>query len=108
MHPYFFGRRLFRPEKELFPQVKLRPKHNFLCHYLIIQFGPLILVCTLRVESKHTFFKRCAKRMQNVINVTKMVAENHQLLQAYYTSWSLFSTDVIIDNLFAITCGPVE
>ena len=42
----------------LFPDVKLRPKHHYLLHYpeLILQFGPLIKVWTMRFESKHRFF----------------------------------------------------
>jgi len=48
----------------LFPMVALRPKHHYLLHYpwLITMFGPLIRVWTMRLESKHSFFKRsCAQ-----------------------------------------------
>ena len=47
---------------ELFPDHPLKPKHHYLCHYpeLILQFGPLIRLWTLRFESKYTFFKQCA------------------------------------------------
>lgn len=41
-----------------FPANKLKPKHHYLLHYadLTYQFGPLIRICTLRFESKHSFF----------------------------------------------------
>lgn len=76
-----------------FPDVNLRPKHHFLRHYgqLTLQFGPLIRLWTLRMESKHTFFKRCARHAQNYINITRTLSERHQMLQAYYSSGSLFS-----------------
>lgn len=40
-----------------------KPKHQYFSHYpeLITQFGPLALLCTLRLESKLTYFKQCAK-----------------------------------------------
>jgi len=43
----------------LFPMVALRPKHHYLLHYpwLIMQFGPLIRVWTMRLDSKHSFFQ---------------------------------------------------
>jgi len=46
-----------------FPMIALRPKHHYLLHYpwLITVFGPLIHVWTMRMESKHTFFKRCIR-----------------------------------------------
>ena len=75
-----------------FPQSNLKPKHHFLAHYpeLILQFGPLMRVWTLRFESKHTYFKQCARKLQNFINPCKTLAERHQLLQAYYSAGSLF------------------
>ncbi len=56
-----------------FADVPLRPKHHYLLHYpwLILQFGPLIRVWTMLMESKHTFFKRCARTSKNFIDVTK-------------------------------------
>lgn len=46
--------------KALFPECHLRPKHHFLRHYpaLILKFGPLIRLWTMRFESKHSYFKR--------------------------------------------------
>lgn len=58
--------------QELFPRVKLRPKHHYLLHYahLTLQFGPLIYTWTIRYESKHSYFKRCIRASKNFINVT--------------------------------------
>lgn len=45
--------------QELFPRVKLRPKHHYLLHYahLSLQFGPLIHTWTMCFESKHSYLK---------------------------------------------------
>ena len=73
---------------KLFPSVPLRPKHHYLLHYpwLIQMFGPLIHVWTMRMESKHSFFKRCARNSHNFINISKTLAETHQLNLAYLSS----------------------
>ncbi|XP_064472077.1 uncharacterized protein LOC135386209 [Ornithodoros turicata] len=44
---------------ELFPRVTLKPKHHFLLHYpeLILKYGPLIWLWTLRFESKHSYWQ---------------------------------------------------
>lgn len=44
--------------QELFPDVKMFRKHNFLEHYpcLIRMFGPLVALWTMRFEAKHVFF----------------------------------------------------
>lgn len=49
--------------QELFPNVKLLPKHHFLEHYpgMIKSFGPLVSVWTMRFEAKHRFFKQVAR-----------------------------------------------
>ncbi len=77
---------------ELFPEFNLKPKHHYLCHYpeLIIQFGPLIRLWTLRFESKHTYFKQCARKLHNFKNLCATLAERHQLLQAYFSAGTLF------------------
>ena len=56
--------------KALFPDINLRPKHHFMRHYpgLILKFGPLIRVWTMRFESKHSYFKRCARHLKNFKN----------------------------------------
>ena len=84
----------------LFPGNALKPKHHFLSHYpeMILHFGPLVRLWTLRFESKHGYFKKCVRRFVNFRNVTKMLAEQHQLLQAYYSSGSLFKSGLQYDN----------
>ena len=76
---------------KLFSSVPLRPKHHYLLHYpwLTQMFGPLIRVWTMRMESKHYFFKRCARSCRNFINITKTLSETHQLSQAYLSSGSV-------------------
>jgi len=79
----------------LFPHVPLRPKHHYLLHYpwLITKFGPLIHVWTLRMESKHSFFKRCIRSTQNFINANRTLAETHQLKQALIASGAVLFDD---------------
>lgn len=76
----------------MFPGHNLKPKHHYLLHYpdLILQFGPLIRVWTLRFESKHSYFKECARKLHNFLNLSKTLAERHQLLQSYLSSGQLF------------------
>ena len=89
---YLYNRR------ELFALESLKPKHHFLSHYpwLILNFGPLIRLWTLRFESKHSYFKRAVRQAQNSINITSMLAERHQLLQAYSFHGQVFPDDVIV------------
>lgn len=86
--------------QELFPRVQLRPKHHYLLHYahLTLQFGPLIYTWTMRFESKHSYFKRCIRASKNFINVTKSLAERHQLLQAYQSCGTLFRSQVHVSD----------
>lgn len=70
-----------------FPSIPLRPKHHFIVHYpyLIPDVGPLKYLSTLRMESKHKFFKSLIKKSQNFKNVTKMLSEKHQLMECLHT-----------------------
>jgi hypothetical protein len=85
---------------KLFPQTRLKPKHHFLLHYpdLTLQCGPLIRLWTLRFEGKHSYFKNCGRTAKNFINITKTQSEKHQLLQAFYSSGSLFGQSVTFAN----------
>ncbi|XP_076037551.1 uncharacterized protein LOC143022999 [Oratosquilla oratoria] len=76
----------------IFPNINLRPKHHFLCHYpeLIVRFGPLIRLWTMRFESKHSYFKKCGRGLHNLKNLPKSLAKRHQLLQAFYSAGCLF------------------
>jgi len=95
----------------IFQSVPLRPKHHYLLHYpwLITMFGPLIRVWTMRMESKHAYFKRCARTCRNFRNITKTLSETHQLSQAFLSSGSLLCNSVDIgcdssnydENLFS-------
>ena len=84
----------------LFPSAPLKPKHHYLCHYppLIIHFGPLIQLWTLRFESKHTFFKQCARKLHKFKNFCKTLAERPQLLQAYLSAGNLFPPLVQVEK----------
>ncbi|XP_054724735.1 uncharacterized protein LOC129235069 [Uloborus diversus] len=84
----------------LFPSVALRPKHHYLSHYttLILQFGPLIRLWTLRFESKHSYFKRCARSCNNFKNICSSLATKHQLLQTYINAGNIFSHDIQINK----------
>ena len=77
--------------KTLFPNTNLRPKHHYLRHYpgLILKFGPLIRLWTMRFESKHSYFKRCARQSKNYKNLCLTLSERHQMFQAYLSAGSL-------------------
>jgi hypothetical protein len=83
-----------------FPESSLKPKHHFLTHYpqLTLACGPLIRLWTMRFESKHSYFKKCARSAQNFKNITKTLSVKHQFLQAMYSSGSLFKPSVEIQN----------
>ena len=74
--------------KYLFPEGSLKPKHHFLRHYplLILKFGPLITVWTMRFQSKHSYFKRCARHMKKFKNICLTLSERHQMFQAYLSA----------------------
>lgn len=77
---------------DIFPDSPIKPKHHFLLHYpdLILKFGPLIHLWTMRFESKHTYFKQCARKLHNFKNLSSTLAERHQLLQAYLHAGNVF------------------
>ena len=91
----------------LFPDVSLRPKHHYLLHYpaLTLKFGPLVNLWTLRFESKHQFFKRCIRASHNFINVTSMLAERHQFLQAYNSATVRFGDDISANRSIPLYSG---
>lgn len=77
---------------EVFPEVKLRPKHHYLEHYpaLVKCFGPLLHLWTMRFEAKHRFFKRVVHDTQNFKNILKTMAVRHQHMMAYYLAAASF------------------
>jgi len=85
----------------LFPAVPLRPKHHFMTHYaqLTLLFGPLIKLWTMRFESKHQYFKRCIRSCRNFVNVGSMLANRHQLHQAYLSASPRFACDTNVSHV---------
>jgi hypothetical protein len=83
-----------------FPNEKLKPKHHFISHYpqLSMQCGPLIHLWTLRFESKHGYFKNCARSTKNFKNITHSLSLKHQLLQALYSQGSLFQNEILHES----------
>lgn len=84
--------------KSMFPDYPLKPKHHYILHYpnLILKFGPLIRLWTLRFESKHCYFKDCTRKLHNFIHLSKTLAERHQLLQSYLGQGQLFPAPIQI------------
>ncbi len=84
--------------KQAFPHHWLKPKHHYMSHYpeLIIQFGPLIHLWTMRFESKHTYFKQCTRKLCNFKNVCSSLAERH--LQAYLSAGNLFPLAIVVEK----------
>lgn len=70
--------------EELFEGVKLPPKFHFLTHYPanIRRFGPPYTFWTLRLESKHSYFKSLVRKTKNFKYLSKSLCERHQTLQA--------------------------
>ncbi len=85
---------------QAFPNHKLKPKHHYVSHYpeLIMCFGPLIRLWTLRFESKHTYFKQCSRKLHNFKNLCLTLSERHQLFQAYLQAGSLFAPVVVAEK----------
>ena len=70
----------------------VRPKHHFLSHYpdFFKNFGPLISVWAMRMESKHTYFKSVLRASKNFKNVAKTCASRHELAQVCHRYYGLF------------------
>lgn len=71
---------------ELFPDIKLLPKHHFVEHYpqMIKNFGPLVSLWTMRFEAKHSFFKQVARHTSCFKNIALTLASKHQQMIAYH------------------------
>lgn len=82
---------------ELIPGETLKPKHHYLEHYshLIMCFGPLVGVWTIRFEAKHSFFKQVARHTNNFRNIALTLATKHQQLISYH----LHSSSPVASNL---------
>lgn len=86
--------------KNMFSSVPLRAKHHFMLHYacLTMRFGPLIRLWTMRFESKHSYFRQSAQHGRNFVNITKSLAERHQLLQAYLATGPIYQ-ELILESV---------
>jgi hypothetical protein len=96
--------------KDLIPDINVRPKHHFLCHYseLITELGPLVRYMTLRQESKHSELKQVLVKAKNYINPTKTVATRHQLYLAYKTSEKTEHTKLSFKNVPQAVCDVLN
>ena len=72
--------------QDLFPAIRLLPKHHFLEHYpsLIRCFGPLVTLWTLRFEAKHSYFKKIVKHTNCYKNIPLTLASKHQFMIAFH------------------------
>ena len=71
------------------------PKHHFLSHYpdCYKNYGPLIGLWAMRMESKHTYLKGVIRASKNFKNVTKTISSRHKLAQVCYRYYGLFPTN---------------
>lgn len=72
--------------QEVFPGIKLLPKHHFVEHYpqMIRFFGPLVCLWTMRFEAKHSFFCQVVCHTRCFKNILLSLAVKHQFMMAYY------------------------
>lgn len=93
----------------VFPNSNLIPKHHYLMHYpsLIKQFGPLIDVWTMHFEQKHQYFKSIVQKSKNWKNITKTLAERHQMLQGLLFN-NRFSAEIKCDKPNLLTPGMFD
>ncbi|KAJ8678028.1 hypothetical protein QAD02_013815 [Eretmocerus hayati] len=68
---------------ECFPDVKRRPKHEYTSHgaELTHLSGPLRYQSSKTGEHKHGCMEKIVKKLGNYKNVTKTIAERHQLME---------------------------
>lgn len=93
--------------QEVFPQLRLTPKHHFLEHYpaLIGAFGPLVGLWTMRFEAKHRFFKRVVRFSSNFKNVLLSLSTKHQLMTAYNCQRDMAKPALIVSKVSSL---PLE
>lgn len=94
--------------KELFPDIKLLPKHHFLEHYpqMVRLFGPLVVQCTMHFEAKHSLFKRIIRHTRCYKNVPLTLASKHQMMIAYHQSAPCLTTSNL--EVSAVSTLPVD
>lgn len=91
--------------QEVFPLLRLTPKHHFLEHYpaLIEAFGPLVGLWTMRFEAKHKFFKRVVRFSSNFKNVLLSLSTKHQLMMAYNWQRNLAKPALVISKVSSLS-----
>lgn len=99
---------------EVFPDLRLRPKHHFIEHYphLICCFGPLVDVWTMRFEAQHSFFCFFLKTVhdtQNFKNILMTLVTKHQLMVSYnLDSPSFFKPPLQVGKVSTIKICSLE
>ncbi len=93
---------------ELFPHIKLLPKHHYIEHYpqMIHCFGPLISLWTMRFEAKHSFFKQVACHSNCFKNIPRSLAIKRQFMLAYHTHSSILKRSSL--EVTDISLVPVD
>ena len=86
---------------EVFGKECLLPKHHFMLHYPahIMKFGPLRNVWCMRFEARHQYFKHLTINTKKFINITKTLANRHQMKLSHALSSSQYLSE---------TCFPVS
>lgn len=94
--------------QELFPDVRLLPKHHYLEHYpqMIRCFGPLVAVWTMRFEAKHSFFKNIVKHTSCFKNVPQTLASKHQMMIAFHINSPSYGTSRL--DVSNVSTVPVD
>lgn len=94
--------------QELFPGVRLLPKHHYLEHYLQMMrcFGPLVAVWTMRFEAKHSFFKDIVKHTRCFKNVPLTLALKHQMMIAFHINSPSYGTSSL--DVSNVSTVPVD
>lgn len=93
--------------QELFPGVRVRPKHHYLEHYphMIRCFGPLVALWTMRFKSKHSFFKQIVKHTSCFKNIPLTLASKHKLIAFHINSPSYGKSSLDVLNVSTV---PVD
>ena len=84
----------------VFPEVTMKPKFHYLVHYpeLLLEFGPLVYVWTLRFEGKHNYFKEVSRLTKNRKNICKTLARRHEFMQASFRNKKDFLSQDMLHN----------
>lgn len=84
----------------------LKPKHHLLLHYalILLRFGSLSHLSTMRCESKHQGGKTTTKVSRSRVNVCKTIAIKNQLQFCY----RLMNNDEFIDNIYEYESSESE